>query len=60
MIDPARGPYGEPFSGDDDTRDLERREAAMLTVDNGYLKNRMWGGGPKGGTVAMALEDEDL
>ena len=49
VIDPARGPYGEPLSGDDDTVERKRREERTVTAEKRHLRNRTREGGSKGG-----------
>ena len=54
----ARDPAGS-FSGDDDTRDRQRRETVTETREKRYLKKRTREGGSKGGALATALDAAD-
>ena len=47
------------FSGDDDTRERQRRETVMETMEKRLKKKRSREGGSKGGAVATALDATD-
>lgn len=57
-IDPAWDPAGS-FSGDDETRDRQRRETVTETREKRYLKKRTREGGSNGGALATALDAAD-
>jgi hypothetical protein len=58
LEDTARGPAG-PHSGDDDTRERQRRETVTVTREKRHLKKRIREGGSKGGALATALDAAD-